>query len=215
MRAGTRLATRALWRGGGRRPGGDTGPPGDGGQGALGAADQQRGLGAAGGRPRGRAQPHLVLHRLLRAPRFPGLFVSCGDNEGGSAPLHPPAAAAHPAVVQHPAPRGCRQKAALRAKRLLWSGSIQKSSMTSSGHQSQRKSPKHDIPQQNDEAWMCQSLPLMKMSPSIIETGHRHPHPQAAAGFGDAGTHRARCSDTGRACPGSAPACPSRPRPAP
>lgn len=217
LRAGTRLATRALRRGGGRgaRAGGDTAPPGDGGQGALGAADQQRGLGAAGGRPW--AQPHLVLHLLLRAPRLPALFVSCGDNAGGSAPLSPAPTprATHPAIAQRP--RGCRQKAALPAKRLLGSGSIRKSSMTSSGHRSQRKSPKPDSSQQNSEAWLYQRSPLLKTSPRSIEND-RDPSPappRPAAGFGDTGTHRARCSDTGRACPGSAPACPSRPRPAP
>lgn len=87
VRAGTLPASRALW---GAGAGGDTGPPGDGGQGALGAADQQCGLGAAGSGSRGRAQPHLVLRFLLRAPRFAGLFVSCGDNRGAQhpCPLH-------------------------------------------------------------------------------------------------------------------------------
>lgn len=143
------------------------------------------------------------------------LVCELWGQQGGSAPLSPasPPGAAHPAIAQHPAWPGCRQKAALPAKWFLGSGSIQKSSMTSSGHLSQRKSPKPDIPY---EAWLYQILPLLKTSPRSIETKHRPPPtPQPAAGFGDAGTHRARCSDTGRACPGSAPACPSRPRPAP
>lgn len=171
----------------------------------------------------GTARSHAVL--AAGGSSFSRLVCELwGERERGAQhpwSLHPPTNATHPAAAQHPASRGCGCKLAFPAKGLLGSGSIQKSAVTSSGHQSQRESPKPDIAQQSQRGIMVTKPPTPANGPRSSKTHDRtppHTSPQAwgrATGFGDAGTHRARCSDTGHACPGSAPACPSRPRPAP
>lgn len=125
----------------------------------------------------------LVLHWLLGALAFPGLFMSCGENGVNQHPysLHPTPRAAHPAHAQHPAPWGCWCKPSLPANGLLGSGSFQKSAVTSSGHQSQRLLKSRHLPaKQQGIALRKPSTPANTSKSTETQEGHP-PHPSHGA----------------------------------